>query len=128
MINASISIYNPKNVNLQHAFHNLSFINNFTNWSPFSSSNLSGTPRKIISVTCNCPKWSWAAFRVWFFCCCCCWCFISFFPSPLKRLELHFVVYNDCQNFWPTPLFLEKSLQNGTHIQQWRVESSHCLL
>lgn len=118
LINASIiqSIYNPKNVNLQHASHNLSFISNFTDWSPFFSSNLSGTPRKIISVTCNCPKWSWAALRVWLI-----FLFVSFFFFffPSKRLELlaPFALYNDCQNFWPIPLFLENSLQNGTYIQ-----------
>lgn len=70
--------------------------------SPFFS-NLNWTPGKFISVTCNCLKQSWPALRV-----------TGVFLQDSS--QLHFALYNDHWKFWPSQLFSDDTLPDGTRI------------
>lgn len=73
--------------------------------SPFFS-NLNWTPGKFIFITCNCLKHSWAALRVTVF--------LQDYSS-----QLHFALYDDHWKFWPSQLFSDDTVPDGTHIWWW---------
>lgn len=106
---SNTSIINPKSLSLKHAPHKYLFINNFLmteahDHSEFTIfSNLNWTPRKFIFAACNCLKWSWAA--LW----------VTIFLQDCSS-QLHFALYNNHPNFWPSQLFLEDTLSDGWWI------------
>lgn len=70
-------------------------------------SNLKWTPRKFIFATCDCLKWIWAALRV-----------TTFLQDCSSHL--HFALWNDRPNFWPSQLFIADTFPDATHIE-WRI-------